>query len=131
MRRNGCSFGLSSGARHNRRRALTTTANPGIEAPQPSLDMATTQTFMARIMGDMSCAITSLMCTLGDRLGLFKDLAMKGPATSAELAARTGTDERCVREWLSTLASAGYLEYEPESQRFTLQPEHAPVLAAE
>jgi SAM-dependent methyltransferase len=64
-------------------------------------------------------------------LGLFKELAGHGPATSAELAERTTIDERYAREWLSAMASAGYLTYEPESRRFTLPPEHAPVLAQE
>ncbi len=71
------------------------------------------------------------MCTIGDRLGLFKDLAEKGPATSAELAARAGINERYAREWLGGMASAGYLEYDPSSGRFALPPEHAPALAQE
>ncbi len=86
---------------------------------------------MTRIMGDMSAAVVSMMCALGDRLGFFKNLAMQGPATSAELAARTRTNERYVREWLSALSSAGYLEYDPTSKHFTLPPEHAIALAGE
>jgi hypothetical protein len=60
-----------------------------------------------------------------DRLGLFKDVATNSPSTSAELAARTGTQERDVREWLGAMANAGYLEYEPSSGQYTLPPEHA------
>jgi SAM-dependent methyltransferase len=64
-------------------------------------------------------------------LGLFKDLAAHGPATSDALASRMGMNERYAREWLGGMASAGYLEYEPATRRFTLPPEHAPALAQE
>ena len=37
---------------------------------------------------------------LGVKLGFYRSLADDGPATAAELAARTGTNERLVREWL-------------------------------
>lgn len=86
---------------------------------------------MTKVLGDMSGAVSSFLCTLGDRLGLFKELAEGGPATSAELAKRTGLNERYLREWLSALAAADYLEYEPQSQRFALPLHHAPLLAQE
>jgi hypothetical protein len=71
------------------------------------------------------------MASIDDRLGLFKDLASSGPSTSAELAMRTDTHERYVREWLGAMANAGYLDYDPASARYALPPEHAPVLAQE
>jgi 2-polyprenyl-3-methyl-5-hydroxy-6-metoxy-1,4-benzoquinol methylase len=74
--------------------------------------------------------MTSLLCSLGDRLGLFKALA-GGPARSEDLAAALGLHERYVREWLSGMTASGYLEYDRESSRFTLPAEHAPVLAQE
>ncbi len=72
-----------------------------------------------------------ILAALADRLGLFKDLASYGPATSREVSARTGLQERYVREWLAAMASAGYLRYEPEGKRFELPPEHAPALVRE
>lgn len=87
--------------------------------------------FLNRVLDDMSAAVVSIACMLGDRLGLFKALAAGGPATSAELAERAGVDERYTREWLSTLATAGYVEYDPAGERFTLPPEHAIPLAFE
>jgi 2-polyprenyl-3-methyl-5-hydroxy-6-metoxy-1,4-benzoquinol methylase len=75
--------------------------------------------------------MASFLCTLGDRLGLFKELRNGGPATSTELAQRKGLKERYVREWLSSLAAAGYLEYDPRTSRFVLPKEYAPVLAEE
>jgi len=64
-------------------------------------------------------------------LGLFKDLVARGPATSQELADRTRMNERYACEWLGAMASAGYLTYDSAATRFTLPPEHAPVLAQE
>jgi 2-polyprenyl-3-methyl-5-hydroxy-6-metoxy-1,4-benzoquinol methylase len=87
--------------------------------------------FMQRLMADMSGAVASALCFLGDRLGLFGALAGLGPATAGELAARTGTDPRYALEWLRAMASAGYVEHDPVSDRFTLPPEHAVALAWE
>lgn len=94
-------------------------------------DFAKTASFMSKVMGDMSGAVASFLCTIGDRLGLFKELMGGGPANSAELAERTGLNERYLREWLSALSAAGYLEYQPQSQRFVLPLHHAPLLAQE
>jgi len=73
----------------------------------------------------------TVLSSIGDRLGLFKSLVREGPATSVELAERMRVNERYTREWLRAMASAGYLEYEPSSHRFTLPAEHVPVLADE
>ena len=43
----------------------------------------------------------------------------------AELAPRTGTAERYVREWCSAQAAGGYLGYDPDSGRYALAPEQA------
>jgi hypothetical protein len=98
---------------------------------QPVLNQAKMDAFLGKALGDASSAFVIAMCNLGDRLGLFKTLAEQGPATSAELATRAQVNERYTREWLGAMASAGYVEYDPASKRFTLPPEHAPVLAEE
>lgn len=98
---------------------------------QPAVDPAKAEAFVHKAFGDATGALVTFMCALGDRLGLFKDLAAKGAATSEELAQRAGVNERYAREWLRALASAGYLAYDAASQRFSLPPEHAPVLAQE
>jgi SAM-dependent methyltransferase len=67
---------------------------------------------------------------VGYRLGLYKALAGE-PMTSGELAERTGTAERYIREWLSAQAAAGYVRYDPEAKRFSLDPEQALVFADE
>jgi 2-polyprenyl-3-methyl-5-hydroxy-6-metoxy-1,4-benzoquinol methylase len=71
------------------------------------------------------------MVLIGERLGLFKALAEGGPATSDELAKRTGTSERYVREWLAAQAAAGYIEYSKATRRFSMTPEQAMALADE
>ncbi|MGH3829123.1 MAG: class I SAM-dependent methyltransferase [Pseudonocardiaceae bacterium] len=109
---------------------MTAITQPSPDAA-PGFDVDEAQAFSARIMGDMSGAMVSIMCVLGDRLGLFEELGAAGPATSAELAARTGMSERYLREWLYCLASAGYLEADSAGERFFLPPEHALTLTAE
>jgi 2-polyprenyl-3-methyl-5-hydroxy-6-metoxy-1,4-benzoquinol methylase len=98
---------------------------------QPTIDQVKAEAFVHRAFADVSGAMVSIMCSLGDQLGLFKELHAKGSATSAELAARAGIQERYAREWLSSMASAGYITYDPSNHRFTLPAEHAPVLAQE
>jgi precorrin-6B methylase 2 len=73
---------------------------------------------------------------LGERLGLYRALDEGGPATSAELSARTGTTERYVREWLEHQAVSGFVEVQDvhasaEARRYLLPPEHRSVLVDE
>ena len=98
---------------------------------QPVLNQAKMEAFVHKVLGDTSATLTTILAVLGDRLGLFKDLAAHGPATSDELASRMGMNERYAREWLGGMASAGYLEYEPATRRFKLPPEYGPALAQE
>ena len=79
-------------------------------------------------------ALELLTVYLGERLGLYQALYADGPATSAELAARTGTTERYIREWLEHHAASGLLEVDdpaagPLARRYSLPPGHVPVLA--
>ncbi|HJQ48395.1 MAG TPA: class I SAM-dependent methyltransferase [Amycolatopsis sp.] len=87
--------------------------------------------FTGRVLTDTAAAATTVLAAFGDRLGLFKDLAAHGPATSARLAARTGLHERYVREWLCGMYAAGYLTYTEADQRYALPAEHVPTLATE
>lgn len=98
---------------------------------QAQLDEAKVEAFVERCVGDFSSTVTLLLAALGDRLDLFKDLHANGPATAAELAARTGVQERYALEWLRGMTAAGYLTLERASGRFALPPEHAPALAHE
>jgi len=98
---------------------------------QQTIDQAKADAFVGKVLADTAALAVTTLASIGDRLGLFKNLAEQGPATSEELAERGHINERYAREWLSAMASAGYLEYDPASRRFTLPPEHVPVLAQE
>jgi SAM-dependent methyltransferase len=91
----------------------------------PDRDAATA--FSERLFGIYTSAVLSLMIDLGHRLDLFTTAA-SGPATSTELAARAGLDERYVREWLGAMATSGILTFDPTDRRYVLPPEHAAAL---
>jgi SAM-dependent methyltransferase len=95
------------------------------------IDEAKLNAFMGRAVGDMGAAIHAVLVMLGDRLGLYKAMANNGPMTSSELASRTGTTERYVREWLNANAASGYVTYDVASQKYSLPPEQALALAVE
>ena len=98
---------------------------------EATVDQDKTAAFVGRVLADTSASMITMLCAVGDRLGFFRDLAARGPATSAEFAGRAGADERYAREWLSALAAHGYLTYDPATGVFTLPPEHFPALAQE
>ncbi len=99
-------------------------------SPAPALDMDKLNAFVGRFVGDLGAAVHSGMVVIGERLGLYKALAAS-PANSAELAARTSTDERYVREWLASQAAGGYVTYDEGTGRFSLSTEQAFTLAQE
>ena len=84
---------------------------------QPTIDQAKTEAFLGKVLSDTSGMTTTILASIGDRLGLFKQLA-NGPATSTELANRAEINERYAREWLGAMASAGYVVYDPASRTF-------------
>jgi 2-polyprenyl-3-methyl-5-hydroxy-6-metoxy-1,4-benzoquinol methylase len=86
---------------------------------------------MGRMVGDLGAIGTGALVVLGDRLGLFKAMREVGRLTAAELAARTGTHERYIREWLSGQAAAAYIEYDAGTDQFYLTPEQEMVFADE
>jgi hypothetical protein len=87
--------------------------------------------FMGKMVGDFGAALNASLMLIGDKLGLYKTLAAKGPMNSAELAKATGTAERYVREWLATQAASGYIEYDATREKFSMLPEQALALANE
>ncbi len=95
------------------------------------IDAARQEEFVGKVVQQISGTMTTLLGAIGDRLGLFKNFAEQGPATSAELASRTKLNERYLREWLGGMATAGYLNYDGTTKRFSLPAEHASVLAHE
>lgn len=87
--------------------------------------------FMGKMLGELGAAINAALVLTGDRLGLYKAMAGAGPLTTAALAAKTGCDERYLREWLSAQAAGGIVTYDAPTQSFTLPDEHAFALAVE
>jgi SAM-dependent methyltransferase len=92
------------------------------------IDMTKLEAFVFRAVDEVGATLNTALVVMGDRLGLYRALAGAGPLTSTELAKRTGTAERYVREWLNAQAAGGYVEYDPESGRYTLPPEQAVAL---
>ena len=99
-----------------------------IEQP-PAVDMDKLMGFAFRAVGDIGATVNTALVVMGDRLGLYRAMAGAGPLTPAELAQRTGTTERYVREWLNAQAAGAYVDYDPDSGRYSLPLEHAAVLA--
>jgi 2-polyprenyl-3-methyl-5-hydroxy-6-metoxy-1,4-benzoquinol methylase len=96
---------------------------------QPTLDPAKARAFAFKTLGDITSAQMDLLNLIADRLGLWRILAAAGPVTCAEFAELAEIDERYAREWLAAMACHGTLDYDAASERFTLPPEHAHVLA--
>jgi len=99
-------------------------------APQP-LNEAKLHDFVMKAVGEMGAAMNAALVIIGDKLGLYKAMAGAGPMTSAELAAKTETAERYVREWLAAQAAGGLVTYDSATQKYTLPPEQAFALADE
>jgi SAM-dependent methyltransferase len=95
-----------------------------------AMDMDKLNAFVGRFVADFGAAAHAGMVVIGEKLGLYKALAEK-PVTSAELASKTKTDERYVREWLASQAAGGYVTYNEKTQQFSLTEEQAFAMADE
>ena len=84
--------------------------------------------FLGKAVGDLGAAMSAILISIGDELGLYKALA-KGPLTSAQLATNTGTHERYIREWLANQAAGGYVDYDAASGKYSLNEEQSLCLA--
>ena len=94
-----------------------------------ALDMEKLHEFLGRALVDFGATFHAALVRIGDRLGLYKGLAAGGPQTAAELAQRTGTVERYVREWASCQAAGGYISYDAATGKFYLTEEQAFAMA--
>jgi ubiquinone/menaquinone biosynthesis C-methylase UbiE len=97
-------------------------------AQVPTLNMDKLNAFIGQFVTDLGASVHAGMVVIGDKLGLYKALAA-GPMSPAELAARTGTDERYLREWLASQAAGGYITYDALTNQFSLSQEQAFTLA--
>ena len=97
----------------------------------PAIDMNKLNAFIGQFVTDLGAAVHSGMVVIGEKLGLYKALAEGGPMSVAQLAAKTKTDERYLREWLSSQAAGGYITYDEKKNEFRLSEEQAFALANE
>jgi SAM-dependent methyltransferase len=96
----------------------------------PALDMNKLNAFIGQFVTDLGAAVHAGMVVIGEKLGLYKALA-GDPMSSAQLAAKTKTDERYLREWLASQAAGGYVTYDEKNDKFSLNEEQAFALANE
>jgi ubiquinone/menaquinone biosynthesis C-methylase UbiE len=85
--------------------------------------------FAGRVVTDLAAAMAGVMTNLGYKLGLYRAMAESGPINSDELARRTATNERSVREWLNGQVAGGYVRFDTDTNQYFLPPEHVFVLA--
>ena len=94
-----------------------------------AIDQQKLEALLGTMVNELGAAANAALVLLGDKLGLFLALAEAGPLSSADLAQRTQTRERYVREWLSAQAASGFVTYNSADQTFSLSPEQAAVFA--
>jgi SAM-dependent methyltransferase len=97
----------------------------------PVINEQKLEAFVGKVVTECAAALSVPLVVIGDRLGFYRTLAESGPLTSAELAQRTGTKERYVRDWLVNQAAGEYLIYDAQTERYSLPDEHAIVLTNE
>jgi len=102
-----------------------------LAATTQEIDQSRLDEFMGRVVGDMGAALSAALVVIGDRTGLYRAMADGEPVSADQLAERTSTDPRYVREWLSNQAAGGYVSYHPEAGEFFLTPEQSLALAQE
>lgn len=98
--------------------------------PTRPVDEDRLMAFVGQVVGELGAVVNAPLVVIGDQLGLYRAMADGTPVTPAELAKKTGTSERYLREWLSCQAAGGYLSYEGEG-RFSLPAEQAVALTDE
>ena len=98
------------------------------EDVRTDFDPARAEAFAGRLLGALNNGALCLMVSVGHRTGLFDVMSTSPPATSEEIAARAGLNERYVREWLGAMVTGRVVEVEPTTSRFSLPAEHAAFL---
>jgi 2-polyprenyl-3-methyl-5-hydroxy-6-metoxy-1,4-benzoquinol methylase len=94
-----------------------------------NIDEAKLNELLGKVVGDVGAAMSAALVVIGDKLGLYKAMAKGGPSTAAELAKRTETAPRYVREWLNAQAASGYVAFDAPTGRYHLTPEQTAAFA--
>ena len=113
-----------------------TTVNAETKTGQPSyvptrFDADKAGAFVGKVVTDCAATVSVALAVIGDQLGLYRAMAGAGPLTSAEVAQRADASERYVREWLINQAAAGYIDYDPGTQCYSLPDDHVVALVSE
>src|SRR5262245_54755692 len=95
---------------------------------KPEVDAARAEAFAGSLLSALNNGALCLMIAVGHRVGLFDAMRELPPSTSDEISRHTGLNERYVREWLGAMVTGRVVELSPESNRFSLPPEHAAFL---
>jgi len=95
------------------------------------MDMSNVETFAGQVVTDISATFSGVMTNIGHKLGLYKAMAGAGALSAQQLADKTATHERYVREWLNNQTAGGYVVHDADSQTYILPDAHVPVLADE
>src|SRR5438270_2640742 len=112
-------------------RSISISGGAAMAVQTPVVDNDKLMAFLGQVIGELGATVNAGLIVAGDRLGLYRAMANAGPISSAELAERTGTAERYVREWLNAQAAGGFVKYDPATARYVLPPEQAMALADE
>jgi 2-polyprenyl-3-methyl-5-hydroxy-6-metoxy-1,4-benzoquinol methylase len=99
--------------------------------PVPSFSEEKMNNFLGKVVSDFGAAMSSSLAYIGQKLGLYRGLADGGPMTPEQLAERTETNARYVREWLVNQAASGYVDYDTNTKLYSLSPEQAIALTDE
>jgi SAM-dependent methyltransferase len=102
-----------------------------VQTEAPVVNHDKLMAFLGQVIGELGATVNAGLILAGDRLGLYKAMAGAGPITPVELAEKTGTSERYIREWLNAQAAGGYVTYDAATARYALPPEQALALADE
>ena len=95
----------------------------------PPIDEERLNALLGQAVVEFGATVNAALVVIGDRLGLYRELAASGPLSSTELATRTGTSERYVREWLGAQAASGWVDYDADGDRYSMSIEQALMFA--
>ncbi|UOY02341.1 class I SAM-dependent methyltransferase [Blastococcus sp. PRF04-17] len=101
------------------------------EIPTRPIDPEKLMGFVFKAVDEVGASLNTALVVMGDALGYYRTMADGSPVTPSELAERTATGEPYAREWLNAQAAGGYVDYDPETRRYTLPPEQAAALTDE
>src|SRR5882672_10656786 len=121
---------INSPVPNNLQKSLKEILMSAVTQPAP-INQDKMDAFLGKVVGDFGAALSSSLVYIGQKLGLYKALASGEAVTPTELAQKTSTNERYVREWLINQAASGYVDYDVESGRYSLAPEQAMALTDE